>query len=97
MKAITTNAYSIKGWVQCSHANPPVIASSYNVTGVSYVDSNRITITWDTDFADDKYVVVATNNVSPAQPIRVYSIAAGTVTLSCSGGAQWHVIAIGNQ
>jgi len=49
---------TVKAWVQFDKTG--TIQDSYNVAGITDSGSGDFTVTWDTDFANDDYAVVAT-------------------------------------
>lgn len=95
-----TNAI-IKGWCSFNGTGVIAIKSSYNVSGITDNGTGDYTVSWDTDFADTNYCVVANSNGRETQ---LGTKAAGSIqilTRGSSGGAidtsEISVIAIGSQ
>lgn len=90
-----------KAWVSFDSAG--TILDSYNVASVSKTSTGVYQITWDTDFADTNYAVVATPEETKIAGPRTGTILAGTVDIwtATHAGSQadsaCSVIAFGTQ
>lgn len=97
----------IKGWVQFNGTGTIAIQDSYNVTSITDNGTGLYTITWDTDFSNDDYAVVAIGGVGgdlgPGDTL-INAVAAGSCQVrtyasdnSARDGSIISVIAIGDQ
>jgi len=101
----TTPAQMVKGWASITWAGgTPTLQDNFNVSGINDDGIGLITISWDTNFADANYCVVATPKDNGHAIAQVLSIAAGTVQIKCRDLDQndeeveaLYVMAIGSQ
>lgn len=92
----------VKGWVQYDQSGgTPVIADSFNVSGVDDSTAGVATVNWDTDFAAATYAVVA---IATRFTTQVTAMTAGSVTIETNASTgtatdsdNVSVIAIGDQ
>lgn len=80
----------IKGWVNFNGTGAPAIRDSYNVSGaITDNGTGDYTITWDTDFADVNYCVIAMAAYTGGDMVNV-SISAqavGSIRIICHNSA----------
>jgi len=78
-----------KAWVQFNSSGT-IQGTGYNVASVARNSTGNYTITWDTDFANDDYVVIAVGlgvpSVANEAVVWVNSVAVGSCVVKCSKG-----------
>ena len=92
----------VKGWVNCNYAG--TITDSFNVSSITDNAVGRTTITWDRDFANTGYAVVATVRSVVAMIVTVAVQAVGSIeadtfnsTFALADAVELQVVAIGDQ
>lgn len=92
----------IKGWINFNGTGTIAIRDSFNVSSITDNGSGNYTITWDTDFANTNYAVVATGESH--FHIRKLNVLVGSVDIITANNshvaandASINVIAIGDQ
>ena len=99
------NESRIKAWISMDGTGTVSINDSFNVSGIVDNGVGLYTITWDTDFANTNYVVVATcDSTADVRIAQVVSKAVGSVQINVidNGGTSRDtddlmVMAIGDQ
>lgn len=71
----------VKGWAHWTGATPPVKVDDFNVSGVTRTSAGLFVISWDTDFANANYCVVATARNADNAYAFVTAVTAGTTTI----------------
>ena len=108
---IATNAGNIppsdavvKGWIQFNGEGAIAIQDSFNVSSIVDNGVGDYTINWDTDFANDDYVVIGASYRTAIVGIETEPMLVGSVNITvrvCTTGAKvdrmCYVIAIGDQ
>jgi len=77
-----TNDFSIKAWINFNGTGTIAERDSYNVSGITDDGTGKYTITWDTDFANANYCVIATCGTNASRVITISSQAAGSVSVA---------------
>lgn len=105
--ATVSSQQIIKGWINFNGTGTIAINDSYNVTSITDNGTGDYTVTWDTDFANANYAVVATcidNGANQARIVSTQVIAVGTVSVVVNDNSDTDqdvsyvgVIAIGDQ
>lgn len=93
----------VKGWTKCNYAGSA--DGSFNVSSITDDGTGIVTVTWDRDFADTNYAVVATSfhatNANfctvTAQAVGSTQIVTWAVTPAAADATSLYVMAIGSQ
>ena len=94
----------IKGWINLTMDTAYAINDSFNVSGIVDDGAGSVTVTWDTDFANANYAVVA--NTSQGRVAAILTVAVGSTafdsrlidgTETLADSDPFMVIAIGDQ
>ncbi len=92
----------IKGWIKWETVNPSSVLDSFNVDSITDIGVGRTTITWDVDFANTTYCVVASSEAGYEVIVDGQGVGAANVKTWNSAGAAIdsannYAIAVGDQ